>query len=265
MAWYDDVFAVRVWQRSELFGTSIALLCVGDVVLMPMSPSRDAPSAPGRFRERFGERLHSLALYVINPVELIEHLRSLGFRLTGSAGGELSDPRDEIWTQPRETPVMLEFFEPRPSMNDPRLEEGWTAAPWRHDHPMGVVSAFYTVVTPDLSSATDFFVNALHAKVRQREVTTPYGTLSTFVSLSDGVLVEVAYPSDGASEAAQDLADRATFHAVTFHVEDIARARSHLTSKGVRTTVPSTGHVALERADCFGVRFRLTDQDVTDW
>src|ERR1700722_10147229 len=117
VAWYDEVFAPRLWQRSELFGTSIALLCVGDVVLMPMAPSRDAPSAPGRFRERFGERLHSLALYVTSPTELIEHLRSLGFRLTGSAGGELSDPRDEIWTQPRETPVLLEFLLSRQSMS----------------------------------------------------------------------------------------------------------------------------------------------------
>jgi catechol 2,3-dioxygenase-like lactoylglutathione lyase family enzyme len=73
VAWYRDVFSGRLWQRSELFGTAVALLVVGDVVLMPMQPTRAFPTAPGRFRERFGSRLHSLALYVDRPEALIEH------------------------------------------------------------------------------------------------------------------------------------------------------------------------------------------------
>ena len=161
---------------------------------------------------------------------------------------------------------MLEFFEPRPSMNDPRLQDpDGSARYWRDDHPMGVRSAFYTVVTSDLGSATDFFVGALRARVQREAVETPYGTVSTFVDLSDSVTVEVACPTDPSSAAARDLRDRATFHAVTFHVEDISRAAAHLRSHGVRATTPAPGHLALEPADCFGVNFRLTDREITGW
>src|SRR5947209_11254038 len=81
VGWYADVFAPVVWQQAALFGTPLALLVVGDCVLMPMGPPAGAASSPARFRERYGEHLHSLALYVDEPVPLIEHLHGMGFRL----------------------------------------------------------------------------------------------------------------------------------------------------------------------------------------
>ena len=266
VAWYDDMFSPRVWQRSELFGTSLALLVVGDVTLMPMQPATGFPTAPGKFKERFGSCLHSLALYVEEPVALIDQLRARGLRLTGADGTELSNPQDEIWTPPRATPMLLEFFEPRASMHDPRLEEDdWSSSYWRDTHPLGIVSCCFTVVTADREGSTEFFVDALRGKVVHQQSATPYGTRSAFVALSDEVLIEVAEPIGPDSDAGRDLARRAAFHAVTFQVANLARAVGHVESKGVRTKGRGAGHVVLNPEDCLGVNFRLTDREVSAW
>jgi catechol 2,3-dioxygenase-like lactoylglutathione lyase family enzyme len=264
VAWYDDVFSPQVWQRVEVGGTPLALLVIADTVLMPMAPKPEIPSSPGRFRARFGAHLHSLALYVEEPVGVIDHLRGMGLRLTGSSGRDLEDPRDEIWTQPRETPVVLELFEPRESMEDPRHGTGWSSAFWREQHPLAIQDACYTVVTDDLGGATGFFVDALRGKV-VHESATPYRTQSSFVALGHAVVVEVAQPLDATSTAARDLDARTTFHAVTFRVADLERAVGHVTSKGIRLDRIADGHVALDPADTLGVQFRLTDRPLDAW
>ncbi|HEY3941690.1 MAG TPA: VOC family protein [Acidimicrobiales bacterium] len=264
VAWYERVFAPRVWQRSELFGTSLALLAVGDVVFMPMEPAPG--SGPGRFRSRFGERLHSLALYVEGPVELIGRLEGAGLRLTGHRGQPLEDPLDEIWTQPRETPMVFEFFEPRPSMADPRLEEpDWSTRYWSDEHPLGLQGAHYTLVTAEEAGAVGFLVDVLGGTVVRRSLVEAYGTRSTFVSLSDAVVVEVAVPEVGDCAAAEDLAAGGAFHAVTFRVTDLDRALAHLEANGIRTHRPAPGHIALDPGDTLGVQLRFTDRAVATW
>jgi catechol 2,3-dioxygenase-like lactoylglutathione lyase family enzyme len=265
VAWYEKVFAPRVWQNLQLGPTRLALLVIGDTVLMPMAPVPGIPSSPARFHERFGQHLHSLALYVDEPVELIEHLRGLGLRLTGSSGAELEDPKDEIWTQPRESPVVLELFQPRESMEDPRHESGWSSAYWREEHPLRIQDSWYTVVADDLDGASRFFGDALHAKVVHDSGATVYGTRSRFVAMGDAVVLEIAQPLDGDSAAARDLADRTPFHAVTFRVADLARAVAHVEAQGIGVTRAADGHAALEPADTLGVQFRLTDEELTSW
>jgi catechol 2,3-dioxygenase-like lactoylglutathione lyase family enzyme len=263
VAWYDDVFSPQVWQRTELFGTSLALLVVGDVVMMPMQPAPGAST--DRFKTRFGPRLHSLALYVDEPVPLIDHLRGQGYRLTGSAGTELDNPQDEIWTQPRETPMVFELFQPRESMDDPRINDpAWSPAFWRDEHPLRLQGGMYTCVTADAEKATAFLVDTFFGSV-VRSAITPYGTDSTFVRLSDEVTIEVAQPVDSDSDAARDLDVGGNFHAVTFRVADLDRATAHFESQGVAAKLVAPGHVVLDRADTFGVLLRLTDRDVTAW
>ena len=264
--WYEKVFSPRLWRRSDLFGTSLALLVVGDVVLMPMQPPTAYPTAPGKFRDRFGSCLHSLALYVERPTELIDHLRGRGLRLTGADGTELHNPQDEIWTQPRQTPMVLEFFEARSSMNDPRLEDAhWSSDYWRETHPLGIISSHFTVVAADARVASEFFVDTLGGEVIHQGFVAAYRTQSTFVSLSRDITIEVAEPTGSDSDASRDLGRRAPFHAVTFRVADLRRAVEHLEANGVRTEARGAGHVALRREDCLGVNFRLTDRSVTSW
>jgi hypothetical protein len=244
-------------------GTSLVLMAVGDVVMMPMQPRPG--SSTDRYKTRLGQRLHSLALYVDEPVPLIDHLRGQGFRLTGSAGTELENPLDEIWTQPRESPMVFELFQPRESMGDPRINDPeWSSSYWRDEHPLGLESAFYTCVTPDVAAATKFFVDSFLGSV-VHEAVTPYGTQSAFVRLSDEVVIEAAQPIEPDGDAARDLDAGGRFHAVTYRVVDLDRAAAHFESKGVRSKQVAAGHVVLEPADTFGALLRLTDRDVTDW
>ncbi len=220
------------------------------------------PWLPARFLERYGPRLHSLALYVDDPADLVGHLRARGLRLSGSAGGELTDPRDEIWTHPAELPCPFEFFEPREATGDPRRNEpDWSPAYWRDEHPMGIIGATYVVVTPDRAAATAQLVDALRARLVRESVGTPHGTRSDFLALGDPVVLEIAQPTDETSRAAQGLAGGGTFHAVSFQVADLERSLRHVAEKGVGFERVADGHAVLDPADTHGVLFRLTDRE----
>lgn len=276
--WYDEVFAPRSgWGRptsgdggdggggdaGPLGATRLSLLSIGPTVMMPL---RAGPGmAPERFRERMGQRLHSLALYVDEPQALIDHLTAQGQHLADFLGRPVTDPLGEIWTRPRESPLVLEFFQPRDGMGDPRYNDpDWSPAYWRHGHPLGIEGAHYTLVTGDPEAATAFLVDGLLGRVVHR-ASTPHGTASTFVRLSDEVVVEVAEPVDPSSRAAADLAAGGMFHAVTFRVGDLDRAAAHFESHGIRTERPAPGHAVADPADTFGMLLRLTDRDVTAW
>jgi catechol 2,3-dioxygenase-like lactoylglutathione lyase family enzyme len=278
--WYDDVFAPRSgWGRlpgsdagggeadaaapGPLGSTRLSLLSIGPTVLMPL---RAAPgTGPERFRARMGPRLHSLALYVDEPQALIDHLTARGQHLVDYLGQPVTDPLGEIWTRPRESPMVFELFQPREGMGDPRYNDpGWSPAFWRDEHPLGIHDAHCTCVTADREAATGFLVDGLFGRI-VHEATTPYGTRSTFVELSDEVTIEVAEPVEPASRAAADLAAGGSFHAVTFRVGDLDRAAAHLGAKGVRTERVASGHVVAEPADAFGMLLRFTDRPVTDW
>jgi len=272
--WYDEVFAPRSgWGRlpggdggaapGPLGSTRLALLSIGNTVMMPL---RAAPGmAPERFRERMGQRLHSLALYVDEPQALIDHLTAQGQNLADYVGRPVTDPLGEIWTRPRESPLVFEFFQPRESMGDPRYNDPeWSPSFWRDEHPLGIEGAFYTCVTADIDAATKFLVEGLRGSV-VHQAPTPYGTRSNFVQLSDEVTIEVAQPVDPSSRAAVDLAGAGMFHAVTFRVSDLDRATAHLEAKGVHTESVAPGHVNADPADAFGMLLRFTDRDISAW
>jgi catechol 2,3-dioxygenase-like lactoylglutathione lyase family enzyme len=220
---------------------------------------------PERFRERMGQRLHSLALYVDEPQELMDHLTSQGQHLADYLGQPATDPLGEIWTRPRESPLVFEFFQPREGMGDPRYNDpDWSPDFWRDEHPLGIQGAFYTCVTADPDAATGFLVEGLGGRV-VHETDSPHGTRSRFVQLSDEVVLEVAQPVDRSSRAAADLAASASFHAVTFRVGDLDRAAAHFEAHGIRTETVAPGHVGADPADTLGMVLRLTDRDITGW
>jgi catechol 2,3-dioxygenase-like lactoylglutathione lyase family enzyme len=272
--WYDDVFAPRSgWGRptageggdgtGPLGATRLALLSIGDIVMMPLHAAPG--TAPERFRERMGQRLHSLALYVDDPEALIDHLTAQGLHLLDYLGQPVTDPLGEIWTRPRESPLVFEFFQPREGMGDPRYNDPeWSPSFWADEHPLGIQGAFYTCVTDDPEAAARLLVDGLLGSVVHQALT-PYGTQSTFVRLSDQVTIEVAHPEDRSSRAAADLVAGGMFHAVTFRVGDLDRATRHFQSKGIRTEQVAPSHVAADPADTFGMVLRLTDLDIADW
>src|SRR5271155_2296037 len=217
MRWYENVFATPTPQRLDLAANSLSVLNVGNVPMMPMQPG--AATSPGRFRSRFGQRLHSLAVYVEDPVSLVRRLQGEGYVLTGPLGEPVERLDDEIWTQPKQSPMVFEFFEYRPT-TEPASEWG--------DHPLGVRSAIYTNVIDDASRARAFYCELLPGVSLRQGVVTPYDTISDFVRLGESVVIELARPTKSDSPAAHDLAAGATFHAVTFRVDDLDRGAEHL-------------------------------------
>ena len=275
MRWYREVFntssdrgnaagaGTQGDQATQLGPNRLILFTVGTTVLMPLQAAPG--SAPDRYRERMGPRLHSLALDVLEPQDLVDHLTSLGYDLTNDMGGPVTDPREEIWTRPKQSPLLFEFFEPRDVLSVPKAADaGLTPSYWRDEHPLGLHGAHYTCVTDDSDKAAAFLVDGLHGRVLH-EAETAHGTRSLFVELSDQVMVEVARPVDPSGRAAADLTAGARFHAVTFRVGDLDRAVDHLEAKGIHTERVAAGHVVLEAADTLGMLLRLTDRDVVDW
>lgn len=264
--WYADVFAPIVFQRSEVLGSRLALQTIGDVVLMPLSPLPDVPTAVGKFRERVGPHLHSLAVHLDDPQDFLDHFASLDRRLTGALGGEVQGLGDEIWTRPRDFPGLYELWNPRIE-TDPRWAEGWTSSFWRDEHPLGLRGpAWVTVVTADRAGRVPPMLEAFRATVSHEVAATPFGTSSAFVTLSPTVSLEVAQPLDTGSDAGRELERNGEIvHAVTFEVVDAGAAADHLASKGIRVERPADGQVTVDPADAQGVLFRFTETPFGAW
>ncbi len=265
VAWYERLFSPVVFQRSEMMGTHLALLAIGDVVLMPLMPT-EVPTAAARFRAKFGTHLHSLAVHVEGPDEFMTHMDGLGYALNGARGGPVEGLRDEIWTKPRDFPGLYELWAPRIE-EDPRLVDGWSSRFWRDDHPLGLLGpAWVTVLTANRAARTPALADAFCAPVAHETASTPFGTASTFLALGPSVVVEVAEPTDPAAPPAADLAANGEImHAVTFEVGDIEAAARHLQACGLRVERPGPGHLVVDPDDAHGARFRFTETSFRDW
>jgi catechol 2,3-dioxygenase-like lactoylglutathione lyase family enzyme len=263
--WYADVFSPIVFQRSEVLGSRLALQTIGDVVLMPLSPIEGVPTGVGKFRERVGPHLHSLALHLEDPQDYIDHFEKLGRRLTGARGGEVEGLNDEIWTRPRDFPGLYEMWNPHIE-TDPRWAEGWSSAFWRDEHPLGLKGpAWVTVVTGDLAGRVPPMLEAFRSPIGH-EAETPFGTSSAFITLSPKVTLEVAQPLDSSNAAGADLERCGEIvHAVTFEVLDAGAAADHLAGKGLRVERPTDATVTVNPDDAHGVLFRFTETAPTAW
>jgi hypothetical protein len=272
LAWYADVFdAETYWEKRSGpgGGVTISLLVIGDLMVSPMTVGADAPGAPAKFRQRFGEHLHSIAWHVDDAADMVAHLQGRGLTLKDEFGLPLDGINHEIWTPPRQTPCLLEFVGLHMTNlheDDPRFDHPDWATRWRDERPMGIErTACITVVNADGPAATEFFIGGLRGKL-VHEGETPYGTRSSFVQVGQHTVVEVAQPTDDRSRAGADLANNGPMvHAVTFQVTDLDRAADHLASKGLRTERPADGHLAVDPADSHGLVVRFTDRDVTGW
>ena len=94
---YDEVFACqRYYRRYEKAARREAsLLIVCDQCMEPIEPSSDPADAAtplGRFKSRFGNRLHSIAWYVDDIEAFTARLLGHGVRLVGLTGRPVTDP-----------------------------------------------------------------------------------------------------------------------------------------------------------------------------
>jgi catechol 2,3-dioxygenase-like lactoylglutathione lyase family enzyme len=249
-AWYYDVFSVRRYMPDSYMPAEkrdASLVVLGDLCMEPLAPAFHVEgwdAMPlGRFYQRFGSRLHSLAWYVDDGLdELYQRLQEAGIRMFGTGGvtQDGSTPAGALFTHPRDTFTQLEFI-PTPDARgplgrrDPRMAPDWTPSWWADAHPLHIERFSHaTVSVHDVDTARDLYVDVLGSTVLHEGPSSFASTQSAFLLVGD-LVVELAQPTDDASPIAHDLERFGpSLVAIMFTVRDLAAAEEYLGRKGVR-------------------------------
>lgn len=275
-AWYDRVFAPRYMFRrheSSLDHRTASLMLIADYPAEPMAP-HEGPLGEGgtigRFRHRFGQRLHSLAWYCDSVAEAYERCRSFGVRVTGDGGAVLTEAptRGGIYTHPRDSYGMIELMEPRVGGRggapvgdslgecyDPRLLGTHDSQWWQANQPLGIRrTSHVTVLVDDLERASDLYAKVLGAAIIH-ETRSPR---SVFVSVGTSSVIELRVPGRGSPEAESLDRDGPMIWSTTFLVADLDAVATHLTASGIPTH--GAAEIAIEPRDAFGARYSFTSE-----
>ena len=278
--WYDRVFAPETMFRgnhSTIEGRDASILIFADFVTEPMSPI-GADGNVGRFHARFGQRLHSIALYSNDVVAIWERLRAHGVRITDGKGPIEQPPeRIAIYTHPRDTFGILEFMEPRTAgaggvatadalgeCYDPRLRGTYSPDFWRDEHPLRIQRSHLTVLVRDLAAARALFVDVLEGRPLFEDKHTARGTHSLFVAIGvDPVVVELASPLEAESPESLELEKNGEMiYSVTFRLEDLDAGIGHLRECGLTPSLRRDGSAVLDPSQALGAVFGFSGEDV---
>ncbi len=279
--WYDRVFAPEYMLRrnhSTIEGRDASILIFADFVSEPMSPI-DTDGNVGRFHARFGQRLHSIALYSNSVVEIWQRLRAHGVRITDGRGPVEEEPpeRSAIYTHPRDTFGILEFMKPRVGgaggvmtadalgeCYDPRLLGTYSPDFWRDEHPLRILRSHLTVLVRDIAAARALYVDVLEGRPLFEDERTARDTHSLFVALgADPVIVELARPlSDESAEARELEKNGEMIYSVTFRLEDLDAGIAHLRKCGLEPAQRRDGSAVLDPSQALGAVFGFSGEDV---
>ena len=181
-AWYDDVFAVKVFMPPATCPESAAtrrLSCWATPSSSRLAPAFSEPDWSqfplGRFYNRFGNHWHSLAYYADNTVDIWRTTQQLGLRTYGEGGNPLTEEpvwdeqraNTSVFTHPKETFTQIEFFDPRftamKSM-DLRLRPDWDGDWWIKNGPVKPRPGLPTVIARDLDRAESIYTQGSAAR-----------------------------------------------------------------------------------------------------
>jgi len=266
--WYDSVFgALHVKHSSEPSAMRDAsFVVIGDLLLeaMKMSDLPGAERSPiGRFRAKYGEHLHSVAVFVDSVDDAADTMAGCGIRLFDIAGGPIGDerpvPTPWVWTHPKDTRGTYELARMPEFHYDPRFHASWSGKYWR-EHPLGILlTSHITVLFSDIHDAEPLFVGAFGGELLHSEQIAGLGHCAYF-TLGPDVVIQAVQPLDPATVAGQELAQRGEgLFGFTFAVQDVRSAARHLQQVGQRVTWADSDTVVLERAQAFGISIGFTE------
>ena len=267
--WYDDVFSVTRFYNGyeELAGRNASLIAIGDVIMEPMMPARVAnlrnPSVK-RFHDRFGQHFHSIAWYVDDVAAISARLDTAGLRLYNLVGKEVQPPYKTaaIWTHPRQTPGQLEFALSGDYIADPRLEPGWSSAPWRQ-HPLGIQRASHIgVVVRDLSAAKRLYCDILDGSLLHEEHTEGRKQ-SAFVAVGEDTVVELAQSLSATSPEGRELEQNGEgIYSLIFKTADLGQAQDFLRDKQLQPEPDGADTIILGPERAFGMVVGFTQRSL---
>jgi hypothetical protein len=262
----EIVFAPHVYYRgyeAHINNRDAALMVVGDFVIEPMHPRApvEGPANPTRrYLERFGEGIHSLAVYAKGLDEMQARFKATGVRQTdGGMPGAL-------FTHPKDFPGLIEFFDPdlvpqKPDI-DPRLQPGWSAAYWRDTHLLGMQFASHvTLLVHDHPAAAARYVEVLDVDVLPDQPASLPDSTSSYVTFGPDFMIELAQPGNPASAPGRQLDTIGqSWWGTTFVVRDLQAAAEFLTSAHIDVPVSiDDGTIRIDRAWMFGTEYAFTD------
>ena len=252
---YADVFGAAEYMNSYDPGEDrdASLFLIGDTCIELFSPRGDQ-SLLGRNHARFGDSFHSFEWKVPDLEEAKAAFDERGVRVTTYRPGSF------FMTHPKDGHGLLFELCPFDMGNDPRVEPGWSASPWRDEHPLGIdrLNAMSAAVV-DLDAATTFVADLTGTDVLYRERRPGVGEAAGFW-LGDTTL-ELVEPTDDDSPVARYIERYGPrLRSVNFRVRDIAAASAHFEAQGLRTQPgDADGWVALDPDDNFGVLYQFTE------
>jgi len=232
----------------------------------PIQPSNDPADAGtplGRFKKRFGNRMHSIAWYVDDIEAFTARLLDNDIRLIGLKGQPVTDPKSSVavWTHPGDTGALLEFCEPG-FASDPRLKADFDIDKWAR-HPLALThTSHVTVLVDDLADAARVYGAALGGTLLSTDLSDSERPRSFHAVGSETVIEAVAPTTDTTPEGADHQAAGNAVHAITFATADLAGARDFLASKELSVTVVDDHHVWIDLDPGHGLRVGLTDSPV---
>jgi len=244
-----------------------SILTIADTVIEPMQPYPPATGQKGtswyRYIEKFGPRVHNLAFYVEDAPALAQRLTDAGIAITD--GGVPSN----IFTYPRSTAPMLEFYEPgehRPT--DPRFAPHWPAFCdefWTNGHPLGLRRLSHvTVVVADHHATARFYVHVLDSVKLPAQSSSVIGAEATFVMIGEDTVVELAQPVANECPIRSDLETVGEcVTGATFTVQDIEAVVRRL---GLAQRLPSWTRMArridFDRAATWNCQYTLVEDSL---
>jgi len=279
-AWYDDVFAVDRWmdhQFSDGLKRYGSLVQVGDLCIEPMAPSLDVEGweqAPvGRFFRRFGQRWHSIAWYVPTKddfAEVYRTLRANDVRILGGLGDRSDDqpPPGAMFTHPRDTITQLEFIvQPPPGGMggnvDPRFTDSFQASRWT-EHPLGITkSSHVTLTVRDQERGKRIYGEILGGTLLHEGEQSITGTQSSFLSVGEDLVIELATPADDTSAIGADVVSNGEgIYAVSYQVKDLEATERYLATKGIKASVNDGTTLLTDPATTMGVVMGFTTWEI---
>jgi catechol 2,3-dioxygenase-like lactoylglutathione lyase family enzyme len=253
-AFYARVFgAQEYWTgHDEAERRDASLFVVGDVCIELFAP-RDRTSLLGASLQRFGNSWHSLEFQVADLEAARAALVERGVRIPTYRPGEF------LMVHPGDCHGLLLELCPLEMEGDPRIEPGWSAAPWRDEHPLGVAGLHSVgVAVRDLPAARDWLTGLLGTTPAYQESRPGIGADVVGVPMGDTVLELVAarVPESPVADYVGRFGQR--LRSIELGVRDVAGAVAHLEGAGLRVVDGSRpGAVAVAEEDNWGVRWEF--------
>jgi catechol 2,3-dioxygenase-like lactoylglutathione lyase family enzyme len=253
-AFYARVFGAREYWSGydEAERRDASLFVVGDLCIELFAP-RDPDSLLGASLQRFGNSWHSLEWQVPDLESAREALTARGVRIPTYRPGQF------LMTHPADCHGLLIELTPLEMAGDPRIEAGWTAAPWRDEHPLGITGPHsVSVAVRDLDAATAWLTGLVGTGPRYRQPRTEIDADAVGIPVAGSVveLVQARSATGPVADYVQRYGQR--LRSIELGVLDVDRAGEHLAGCGLRVVPGSRpGAIAVAEADDWGVRWEF--------